>query len=226
MTNLNEDDIDGLANRLALLAFGDGEADNAGRALGAMARRLGLTGGELKALFLDGARAGRVNVALLNARIAALEAEAEAMRETLRKAEILARALQSDRDALQEEVEELHGMLDQRRGARQTRRALGIAATVAVAVTAWLVLFGPRLHLSDDTVPTVDGTPQYRTAVIRDRLTPLRRTPDITAEVLANVPIGTRLPLHKLLWHGLQQWAEVELNGQTGYVLSTDVDLS
>ena len=76
MTNLNEDDIDGLANRLALLASGDGEADNAGRALGAMARRLGLTGGELKALFLDGARAGRVNVALLTARIAALEAEA------------------------------------------------------------------------------------------------------------------------------------------------------
>ena len=37
-----------------MLASEDGEADNAGRAVGAMARRIGLTGGDLKRIFLAG----------------------------------------------------------------------------------------------------------------------------------------------------------------------------
>jgi hypothetical protein len=56
VTRLTTEDIERLASRVAMLASEDGEADNAGRAVGQMARRLGLSGGDLKAMFLDGAR--------------------------------------------------------------------------------------------------------------------------------------------------------------------------
>ena len=50
MGEVSGEDLERLANRMALLVSDDGEADNAGRAVGQLARRLGLSGGDLKAL--------------------------------------------------------------------------------------------------------------------------------------------------------------------------------
>ena len=229
MSSLSDEDIDGLANRLALLASGDGEADNAGRAVGALARRLGLTGGQLKAMFLEGARTGgtgTARLAVLSARVEQLESEAETMRDTLRKAEVAARALQRDRDSLRDEVEHLHGALGERRRSRRSRRAVMLAAAGAVALAVVLLIYGPRLSAGPERPDFVGGAAQFRIAVVRDRAIVLRRAPEPTAEALADLPVGTQLTVRRMLWHGLQQWVEVELNGQIGYVLSTDVDLS
>ncbi len=228
MSNLTDDDIDGLANRLALLAADNGEAENAGRAVGVLARKLGLTGGQLKAMFLEGARngGGTAKAATMTARLAALETEAEALRDTLRKQEHAQRALQRDRDALFDEVEALNNALSRRRAARRTRWGAVALAGLVVLSVVWLASVGPRLHLGGERVEMVNGVPVYHVAVVHDRAVALRRQPDPAAEALATVAIGTKLTVHKTLWHGFQQWVEVELNGQTGYVLSADVDLS
>jgi hypothetical protein len=52
------EDVERLAARVAMLVSDDGEADNAGRAVGQLARRLGLSGGDLKAMLLAGAGPG------------------------------------------------------------------------------------------------------------------------------------------------------------------------
>ena len=230
MGSVNGDDIERLANLLALLASDDGEADNAGRAVGATARRLGLSGGQLKAIFKAGVKAvvgDSPRLAEQTARINALTDEVEGLRDTLRKAEVAARALQRDRDALRGEVEELHGQLDQRRSARQARFAIGLVAALGVVGAVWVAAYGPKLHLvAQERADNLAGSPFYRTAIIRDRATVMHRDPDSASPDLATLTIGTHLMVHKTLWHNLQQWVEVELNGQVGYVLSTDVDLS
>lgn len=226
MSSLSDDEIDGLANRLAMLASADGEADNAGRAVGAMARRLGLTGGQLKAMFLEGARNGGTGrLGELSGQVSALQAETHALRDTLRKAEVAARALQRDRDSLREEVAHLNAALDERRGAKRSRRVSAGIAALAVVVAAGLVIVGQRLTTDSETTATAGGPPAFHEAVVRDRPIPFRRTPETNGEAIEMLSAGTRLPVHKVLWHGLQQWVEVESKGQTGYVPSTDVNL-
>ena len=58
MGEVSGEDIERLAARVAMLVSDDGEADNAGRAVGQLARRLGLSGGDLKAMLLAGAGPG------------------------------------------------------------------------------------------------------------------------------------------------------------------------
>ncbi len=229
MSGLDDDGIEGLANRMAMLVSDDGEADNAGRAVGTLARKLGLSGGQLKAMFMAGAggAAHVARAAAQAARIAELEAETETLRETLRKAEVAARALQRDRDSLRNEVEELGGIIDQRRTARQARLAIGVVTALAVVGGLWVVMYGPRIHLvAEERASNLSGSPFFRTAVIRDRASVMHKDPSSDSPALTTLTIGTHLVVHKTLWHDLQQWVEVELNGQTGYVLSTDVDLS
>lgn len=76
VAGFSEEEIERLANRLAMLVSDDGEADNAGRAVGSLARRLGLTGGQLKAIFMAGAESAGGHAAKLEeqaTRIARLE---------------------------------------------------------------------------------------------------------------------------------------------------------
>jgi hypothetical protein len=40
------------------------------------------------------------------------------------------------------------------------------------------------------------------------------------------LPPGTRIQVRQVLWRALVQWAEVEIGGAPGYVLSTEIDLS
>jgi hypothetical protein len=224
------EDIERLASLLALLVSDSGEADNAARALGALARKLGLSGGQLKALFMSGVRsvvADVPRVAEQAARIEALTNEVGALRDTLRKAEVAARALQRDRDSLRDEVAHLNRQFDQRRGARRGRLAVWLVAAAVVAGAIWLATYGPRLRLfAQDRPLTATGTPIYHTATVRDQATAIYREPDSTSPQLTMLSVGTHLIVHRTLWHNLQQWVEVEWSGHTGYVPSIDVDLS
>jgi hypothetical protein len=225
---MSDDEIEHLANRLAMVVSDNGEADNAGRAVGALARRLGLSGGQLKAIFMAGAEsaAGQTaQIAEQAAQIEALQADLGSLRETLRRTEAAARSMQRERDALRHEAEQLQDALDGKRSARQVRAAMFVVAVLAVAGAGWLAFYGPRLRLFAVEQP-VTGTPLYRSAVVLDADTVLRRDPDSSSAAVATLTTGTHLVVKRVLWHNLRQWVEVELGGETGYVLSTDVNLS
>lgn len=230
VTSVSDEEIERLASRLAMLVSDDGEADNAGRAVGTLARRLGLSGGQLKAIFLQGVAAGGLRgerQAEHAARIDVLEREVTLLRDTLRKAEVATRALQRDRDSLRGQAEQLTSELDGRRAARRGRVAVVLAAMLAVGGAVWLAGFGPRLRVATDhTERTATGEAVYHYAFTRDDVTKLHLAPDAAAPVVATLAAGTRMSVRKMLWHNLEQWVEVEVKGVVGYVPSTVVDLS
>ncbi len=221
MAGFSEEEIERLANRLAMLVSDGGEADNAGRAVGALARRLGLTGGQLKAIFMAGAESGAAHTV----RVRRLEREVVRLREALEAAEAEGLAVRREAESLRREATDLHAALDAQRRQRRTRVGAVAALVLLAAGGAGLIAYGPKLQLGDQPVsPT--ATPVYRTATVHDTPASLRRAPDPSAPVLATLPAGTQVPVRRLLWHDLSQWVEVTWHGQTGYVLTTEVDLS
>lgn len=228
MARMSDDEIEHLANRMAMVVSDNGESDNAGRAVGALARRLGVSGGQLKAIFMAGAESAGAQTAQLAeqaALIEKLQADLEFVREAQRRAEITARALQRERDALRHEAEQLHDALDGKRSARQVRVAMAVVAVLAVVGAGWLAVRGPKLHVFAVEQP-VTGVPTYHSAVVRDGDTVMRHDPDSASAAVATLTNGTRLVVKRVLWHNLRQWVEVEMGSETGYVLSTDVELS
>jgi hypothetical protein len=221
MSGVSEEEIERLANRLAMLVSDGGEADNAGRAVGALARRLGLTGGQLKAIFMAGAE----SAAAQTARVRRLEREIARLRERLEAAEAEAETLRRERDELSREGVALQAALTvQGRNRRMRRLAVGTIVLLAASGGA-LVAFGPKLRVGDEPVQAA-GAPVYHTATVHDRPAALRRDPDPAAPVLAMLPPGTRLAVHRTIWRNLTQWVEVGEGDTTGFVLSTEVDLS
>lgn len=222
MTGIGEEEIERMANRLAMLVSDDGEADNAGRAVGQLARRLGLSGGQLKAIFMAGAE----SAAAQSVRVRRLERETVRLRDKLSAAEADADALRRERDALRREAAELHAELLARRRGRRMRWGAVTASVLMLGGAAALIGYGPKLRIGEASEPPGAGTPVYRLAIVHDRPAVLRRDPDTAAPALATLPPGTRLAVRRLLWHDLTQWVEVAHDGQSGYVLSTEVDLS
>jgi hypothetical protein len=225
MTN---DEIEGLANRLALLVSDDGEADNAGRAVGALARRHGLSGGQLKAIFLAGVAAiaaKAVRTTERDRRVAELEAELQDAQEALIRTDAAARSLQRERDALRAESEQLHEALDRRRTSRQVRVAVGFVIVAGLAGGVWLAVSGKALHWRDRDAQA-DSSPFYRSGIVHEKNVVLRKEPDSASESLTVLTEGTQLVVKRTLWHNLEQWVEVEVGGKRGFVLSTDVSLS
>ncbi len=226
MSGVGDEEIERLANRLAMLVSDDGEADNAGRAVGALARRLGLSGGQLKAIFVAGAEsagAERARLATQRRQISSLEAEIAALRDTLRLTEATARGAMTERDALRKEAESLHVRLSRRRRGRLAALAV---AVVLVAGAAAGVQYGPRLKGLFGPAPVLMGTPTYQSAVVRDGDAILRGDPDETSPAIDRLPVGTHMTVRRVFWHNLIQWVEVEYGGHAGYILSTSVDLS
>jgi len=221
MGRVSEEEIERLANRLAMLVSDDGEADNAGRAVGALARRLGLTGGQLKAIFMAGAE----SAAAQNVRVRRLEREVTRLREALEEAEARAQTARREADSLFRETRDLHAELAAQTGRQRTRLgALAVLVLLALGGGGWLA-FGPKPHLGEQPLPA-NGAAAYRTAVVHDYAVKLRHDPADGAPALATLPPGTHLVVQRMLWHDLEQWVEVTYDGQTGYVLSTEVDLS
>lgn len=226
---MSEDNLERLASRLAMLAGEDGEADNAGRAVGAMAHRLGLSGGELKAIFLAGVAVLRPPAKgagaepdreQLVAEVALLRREVEEMKFAIRQAE-------RERDVVRATNVALEDMLSSVRAAGQVRRALAITVVLAVlaGVAGAFLLGAPKLHVASllRREPPV-ATPFGRAGVVRVTSTDVYERPDPASPVLATLLSGTRVGVRHMVWHSLMQWAEVDVGGRTGYVLGTDID--
>jgi hypothetical protein len=228
MASMSEEEIERLANRLAMLVSDNGEADNAGRAVGALARRLGLSGGQLKAIFVAGAESAGNQTARLaeqDRRIARLEREILRLRDALADAEAVSWSIKRERDLLREEARQLQGRVDRHRAGLRGKLIAVVLAVVAIGAIAAGGIYGSGL-LGPQGPSAGDNTPVYRTAVVRDRDVILREQPDAGSPGVATLPVGTRMPVRRLLWRDLQQWVEVEAGGRIGYVPSTAVDLS
>jgi hypothetical protein len=227
------EDMERLANRLAMLVSDDGEADNAGRAVGQLARRLGLSGGDLKAIMLAGAGTG-AGIRPRGAPSARrLEQEIDALRRELREAREAAAAAQSDRDALVAENGAMRvAMYRQRAGLRLRRLVLGLGAIGVVAVAAGVAWIGPDLAppVAPAGVRTEGGAPagradRARVAQVRGAGAVVFREPDRASAVVGRLAPGTRLLVRRMEWSGLMQWVPVEVDGRPGYVASTEVEI-
>jgi hypothetical protein len=232
--NVNDDDIERLASRLAMLVSDDGEADNAGRAVGVLARRLGLSGGQIKEIFLAGALAGAYprtpdpEPTPVAEQIDGLRREISTVRHSLQLMEASARAAKRERDTLQRRNAELTLALEQARSTRHINRTLiGVVLGAVLAATAVAFLVPWIRPVPRDAAPQADhATPFGRLAVVRAAGTLMYRQPDPESPLVGTVPVGTRLTVRALRWNMLMQWVEVELGGEVGYLRTTDVDLS
>lgn len=213
-------DLERLAACLALLASNSGEADNAGRAAGAMARRIGLSGGDLKRIFLAGsARPDGAERDLL-------ETEASALRRSLIQRDADARHAAWERDVLRAENGQLRASL----GRLQARaRACGVAGAAAALLA---VFAGAGAWIGQPRPATLSHMQQqapggHRAAIVRPGGALLFPQPERAGVPLLILSAGQRLQVRRLVWKSLFQWAEVEApGGLTGYVLTTEIDLS
>jgi hypothetical protein len=158
-------------------------------------------------------------------RVAALEAELQATRDMLDRVEAVARSLQRERDSLRDEAERLQAALLRRQGGRRVRLAVGGLMLAAFAGGVWFLTGGRLLQPRDPPAQSADA-PLYRSGIVHESNVALRKTPDTAAPSLAVLAEGTHVVVRRTLWHNLEQWVEVEVDGQTGYVLSTEVNLS
>ena len=162
-----------------MLVSDDGEADNAGRAVGALARRLGLSGGQLKAIFMAGADSAVAQ----SVRMRRLERETVRLRERLADAEAAAATLQRERNSLLRETEALQAELTARRQGRRMRWLAAVAVVLMLGGGAALVAWGPKLRLGGEAVAPATRHPgladRHRPrppgGAARARRTPTRR---------------------------------------------------
>ncbi len=227
LAELSTEDVERLASRLALVVSEDGEAENAGRAMGQLARRLGMTGGQLKAIFLAGAAAGGEPVSGAESR------ELLILRKGLYESESKLRAAERERDSLLREVTGLRQSLRQTRASGRSRTAMAAVVIVVVIGAATISamvplnslqqLVGMPLPLPPPADPRADIS---RTAVVHAAHAMVFQSPDRSAPVIATLPAGMPVVVRRLVWNMLMQWAEVEVGSSVGYVLTSDIDLS
>lgn len=216
-----EADLERLAARLAMLASEDGEADNAGRAVGAMARRIGLTGGDLKRIFLAGAASVPGG-----AEHGRLEGEVSTLRQNLALLDADAQRAAWERDVLRVENERLQASLDRLRATARSWGLAGMAVALVLLVvgfTAWVGQSPPA------AAPRMaeNAAGMRRAAVVRPGGALLFVTPERAGVPLTSLPGGALVRVRRLVWKDLFQWAEVEApGGVVGYVLTTEIDLS
>jgi hypothetical protein len=227
----SDDELEGIANRLALLVSESGEADNAGRAVGALARRVGLSGGDLKAIFLAGAVAGaRPSEPRNDSReMAAMSRQISALRHNLTLAEVGLRKAERERDGLRRENETLQAELARGRWASRITRIAGGFLMICLAGGLIYVIASNGLRAPSPAISiAADGSASSptRAAIVRAPGTRVYVNPNKLADVVALLPAGTRLAVKRLVVNVLLQWAEVDLGGgQDGYVVTTDIDM-
>ncbi len=233
VAEVSDEDLERLASRMAMLVSEPGEADNAGRAVAALARRLGLSGGQLKAFFLAGATQG-VRVPRVDRRdmdagaeVDRLARELSALRHSMKLTEVQARNAQRERDALRVENGVLHDTLDRARSASQVRKFVGGAALAAAILGAAVIFEGPTLRLAvEPRSERPAGSPFLRSALVRPSGAALMREPDRSAHIVTQLRGGTQVHVRQVVWRALMQWSEIEVGGVSGFVQSTEIDLS
>ena len=246
LADVSDEDMERLASRLAMLVSEDGEAENAGRAVAHLMRRLGMTGGQLKELFLAGA-SGRPAASPppppqhpRPADLERLEREIVALRRGVREAENELRNAERERDGLVSEVERLRSALFRAQSISHAERIIGGILLVAVLVAAavgYVVPFGrppapappaptPTMQLPAERLPGDQQPDVRRIATVRSAHTLVYAEPDRAARVIASLTPGSSLVVHRLFWNMLYQWAEVEIASGIGFVVTTDITLS
>ena len=235
MTEVSEEDLERLASRMAMLVSESGEADNAGRAVAALARRVGLSGGQLKAFFLAGAseslrtgeRTRQSKLPDTAAHIDHLQRELSALRHGMKLSEVQARNALRERDALRLENNTLRDAIDRSRSAEQVWKFLGGVVIASSLLVGLVLTFGPSLRntLTHPMPEPALGTPFKRAGVIRASGAVLMKAPDQQSIPMGQLAPGTRVQVRQMVWHALNQWAEVEAGDVSGYVVSTDIDL-
>jgi hypothetical protein len=108
------------------------------------------------------------------------------------------------------------------------RKYIGGAAVAASILGAVVLYAGPALRpVNLGAVPERPaGSPFLRAGVVRGNGAAVLRAPEQGAVLITQLPPGTRIQVRQVLWRALVQWAEVEIGGAPGYVLSTEIDLS
>lgn len=240
VSEVTAEDIERLASRVAMLVSDDGEADNAGRAVGQLARRLGLSGGDLKQLMLAGAGAGSVpggggvQARLGPGGVARLEQEVAALRRELRQAEEAARVARQDRETLIAENGAMRVAIYRHRANARLRRMMAGLVVMFLGVAAVALLwFGPSFHDAPPArlepapvlAPLRAEVPGSRVALVRAPGAVVYRDADRGSEALGRLAGGTRLLVLGTEWRSMMQWARVEVGGQLGYVATTEIDL-
>ncbi len=252
MSELNGEDIERLASRLAMMASEEGEAANAGRAVAQLARRLGLSGGALKEMFLNGAMPSLVRPpSPPSAEIERLERELSILRKSVRLLEANYRDLESERDGLARELDAVRT----RTASARSRSRIGIVlfgvlvlAIAGGAAVGWVVSSGefdrsrpalsPVATQGSFVVPGVDqtavnatastdlGPVQRRVGIIRPGRTVVRRQPDEAAPAVATLLQGSPVVVRRIFGPARGRWAEVEVGSTIGYVAAADLDIS
>jgi hypothetical protein len=233
VNELGDEDLERLANRVALLVSDDGEADNAGRAVAALARRMGLSGGVLKSWLLTGALTQRGLPAESETPLAGtasltrLESDLASTQHGLRLTEAQLRNAQNERDALREENGLLIEALDRAHSAEQVRNYVGLAIVAAAILGAFVLYSAPALHSvpSADTEQRPFGSPFLRSGVIRSGGASVLRVPQTNGMLVTQLAVGSRVAVRQMVTRDLLTWAEVEVGGVTGYVLSSEIEL-
>ncbi len=219
------DDIERLGSCLGLLVADGGEAENAARAARTIARRLGLSGGQLKQMFIAGAAVapdGPVGVHDAADELAGL-------RRQLSATEIARVAARREVEFLDRQNASLRQGVDEAGASAKRWRVAAIAASLLFAAGFVVVALRPQFTAPRPQVsrPTQDTSPFGRAAVVRSGGATLYDAPDNAAPGRTPLPAGAHLIVRRLLWKTLQQWAEVEveLGGRTGYVVTTGIDM-
>ena len=229
---ISAEDLERLANRVAQLAGYDQDADNAGRAIGAMARRMGISGQQLREWLLAGANRYQQQDGEPEIRspdqsdIARLERTLANSQHSLRVVEAQLRHSISERDALKEETSLLIMSLDRARSSEHVRRYIGIAVVAAAILGAFVLTSGPALHPTPQPEQTRPfGSPFLGTGVIRGNSTAIYRLPQVTAPVVTQLTAGAHVQVRQTVERDGEHWVEIEVGGVAGYVQSTMIEI-
>ncbi len=199
---MTDDEAERLASRVALLASDSGEAEAAGRAVGQLAVRMGLTGGDLRAIVMRGV---------------AEVAENQALEEAYR-------GMRRERDKLLMEGASLRQALTKARATAQMGRLLGILGVIAALAGGAYAWLG-----SSSSAPAGAAVAQALTGgvvgVVHVTSALVYARADRSAELLAALHQGDRVVVRRLIWNQLVEWAEIEVGGQVGYVQAADLRL-
>lgn len=232
MSQVSGEDIERLASRMAMLVSDDGEADNAGRAVGQLARRLGLSGGDLKQIVLLGAGTGYQPGS--HPGMARLEQEIGALRRALAEAEEGARSARQAREALVAENGAMRVAMYRQQASRRLQRlmlALGLIGVGVVGVA--MVFFGPNLFdppprvepgagLARPAPPVVTAT--GRVGVVRKDGARLFLLPERKSDPVNWLKPNTRLTVTAQV-PGYMPWAQVDWEGRVYFVPMDELEI-
>ena len=250
MSELSTDDIERLASRVAMMASEEGEAANAGRAVAQLARRLGLTGGELKELFLQGAMPTPGRPAPTpSPETERMERELGVLRKSVRLLEANYREVEYERDTMARALDTMRSQAANARSRSQIglvlTGALALAVAGGAAVGWWvsasvhgrlqvpaplasggMVVPGNGQAAVNPTVSPEFGPVVRRVGVVRTRGAVARRQPDAASPAIATLQQGAAVVVRRLFTPQRPQWAEVEIGSSLGYVAAGEIDLN